>query len=85
MTADAASHRPAQLPLAIVYVGWGVGSIFRNHPEQTILFYWYEPDVLISHRQHIMRVDFDHPVACEPGATNVYFGTPSRLKPSIGR
>lgn len=60
----------ASLPLIIVYTGGGFDYL-KELPEQSFLFYHWEPALIIAPDTNIMRIVFEDPVLCEPDETFV--------------
>ena len=60
----------ASLPLVIVYTGDGFDYL-KELPEQSFLFYAWEPALVIPPHTDIMRIVFEDPVLCEPNETFV--------------
>ena len=60
----------ASLPLVIVYTGARFDYL-TELPEQTFLFYHWEPALIIAPKTEIMRVVLEDPVMCEPEETFV--------------
>ena len=57
--------RDGDLPLSIAYMGVdGTEAMLSNTPDETVLFYWWEPSGLINNQSDFIRVYFDAPVAC---------------------
>ncbi len=57
----------SSLPLVIVYTGDSKGFDYLDEmPNQTVLFYHWEPALVIAPDTNITRVVFDDPVFCEP-------------------
>jgi hypothetical protein len=60
----------SSLPLSIVYTG-GDFSFLDELPEQTFMFYHWEPTLLIPPATNIMRVVFEDPYMCDVNQTFV--------------
>ena len=60
----------ASLPLVIVYTG-GSFDYLKELPNQSFLFYHWEPALLIAPKTDIMRIVFEDPVMCDPDETFV--------------
>ena len=56
--------RNASLPLVVVYTG-GSFDFLSDLPDQSWLFYHWEPHVLIAPNTDIVRVTFEDPIMCE--------------------
>lgn len=60
-----------ELPLSIVHMGAGGTQSLLEQTNDTVLFYWFEPDALIRPNSSFIRLNFDAPVACASSSYNL--------------